>query len=69
MAAIGEVFKPGDKVPNSGIYRVLHDYKHNREHEVTCVAHTTFPPCNKCGHHPRFELVRKAIHIDVDDDF
>lgn len=69
MAAVGETFKPGDKVPNSGIYEVTHDRVHRRVHEVTCIAHSTFPPCNHCGDHPRFKLVRKAIHINVDDDF
>jgi len=23
-----------------------------------------FPPCNHCGHHPRFIAVRLAQHID-----
>jgi hypothetical protein len=68
MADIGDVFKPGDKVPNSGIYEVTHD-RHHPKHEVTCVAHKHFPPCNHCGSHPRFKLVRKAVHITVDENF
>jgi len=62
-------FKPGDKVKWSGDYAVTHDRNHRAAHEVTCVAHHTFPPCNHCGQHPRFVLVRKAIHIDVDENF
>jgi hypothetical protein len=68
MAAVGEEFKPGENVPNSGIYRVTHDPAHSKEHEVTCIAHKPFPPCRDCAH-PRFVLVRKAIHIEVDEHF
>jgi hypothetical protein len=28
-------YKPGDKVERSGIYRVIHDDEHTKEHEVT----------------------------------
>ena len=28
MANVGDTFKPGDKVPNSGIYDVIHAYTH-----------------------------------------
>lgn len=57
------VYKPGDKVPASGIYRVTHDTVHHDVHEVTCVFGEHFPPCNHCGHHPRFQLVRNAQHV------
>jgi len=56
-----EEFKPGEKVPKSGIYKVTHD-KHSQPHEVTCVIGEPFPPCNTCAH-PRFVLVRAAHHI------
>lgn len=68
MAAIGEEFKPGDKVPNSGIYKVLHDKKRTEDHEVTCIAHKRFPPCRDCEH-PRFVLVRRALHVEVHELF
>jgi hypothetical protein len=32
MAAIGDIFKPGEKVPNSGIYEVVHDDDHTEAH-------------------------------------
>lgn len=63
MASIGDVFKPGDKVPNSGIYKVTHDPEHTEPHEVTCIYGKTFPPCHDCAH-PRFKLVRAATHIE-----
>ena len=37
MVAIGAQFKPGEAVPHSGIYRVIHDPEHAQEHEVTCI--------------------------------
>jgi hypothetical protein len=68
METIGEIFKPGDKVPQSGIYKVIHDPTHKREHEVTCIFDKIFPPCRGCNH-PRFILVRAARHIETDESF
>lgn len=68
MASVGDIFKPGDEVPHSGIYRVVHDPEHSQPHEVTCVYGKRFPPCRGCAH-PRFILVRAAIHIDSHDHF
>lgn len=69
MAAVGDIFKPGDNVPNSGIYKVTHDNRHAKEHEVTCVYGKRFPPCNGCGRHPRFTLVKAAQHIESNEHF
>jgi hypothetical protein len=69
MAHLGDVFKPGETVPHSGIYRVIHDPQHSQEHEVTCVYGKPFPPCNHCGHHVRFVLVRAAHHIESQENF
>jgi hypothetical protein len=69
MASIGDVFKPGDKVPHSGIYQVTHDRNHSDSHEVTCVFGKIFPPCKGCGQHPRFKLVRAAHHVDTQLNF
>jgi hypothetical protein len=69
MAEIGTQYEPGESVPNSGIYKVVHDPYHSKEHEVTCVYGKPFPPCNHCGHHVRFILVRAARHIETHDNF
>ena len=69
MANIGDEFSPGELVPRSGIYKVVHDPVHENEHEVTCVYHKTFPPCNHCGHHVRFVLVYGAQHIEDNKHF
>jgi hypothetical protein len=68
MAKVGDTFKPGDEVPNSGIYKVIHDPAHAREHEVTCVYGKKFPPCGECAH-PRFMLIRAAQHIGSNEHF
>jgi hypothetical protein len=62
-------YKPGEKVEWSGIYRVTHDDDHTAPHEVTAVFGDHFPPCNHCGKHPRFVLVKAAIHVDSHKEF
>lgn len=70
MAAnIGDIFKPGQSVEQSGIYTVIHDSTHHETHEVTCVYGKTFPPCNHCGHHVRFKLKYAAMHIENHKSF
>lgn len=66
---MADIYKPGDKVPASGIYRVVHDKNHVQEHEVTVVFGEHFPPCKGCGHHPRFSLVKAAKHIKNHESF
>jgi hypothetical protein len=68
MAKIGDEFKPGDTVPHSGIYAVIHDTNHTQTHDVTCVYGKPFPPCRGCNH-PRFVLKYAAIHIEHNDNF
>ena len=68
-ATRGDIFKPGETVPRSGIYSVLHDPNHSQSHEVTCVYGKKFPPCNHCGHHVRFRLERAAQHIEHNEHF
>ena len=63
------IYKPGDEVPTSGIYKVVHDTVHKEEHEVTAVAGEHFPPCNHCGKHPRFQLLYSAHHISRHKNF
>jgi hypothetical protein len=55
-------YKPGDVVPESGIYNVTHHPKHAERHQVTCVEEERFPPCKRCDH-PRFVLAKAAVHI------
>jgi hypothetical protein len=61
-------FKPGDKVPISGIYRVRHDNDHEAEHEVVCVEGKRFPRCHGCVR-PRFIPGPTALRIESHDQF
>lgn len=57
-------YRPRQRVPKSGIYRVVHDQAHIEAHDVTAVIGERFPPCHLCGQHPRFMLERAAHHLD-----
>ncbi len=50
---------PGEQVPATGIYKVLHR-AHREPHEVVMRAAEVFPSCRSCGVAVRFELVRGA---------
>jgi hypothetical protein len=61
-------FKPGDTVPNSGIYKVTHATNHEAAHTVTLLGGNIFPRCRVCTY-PRFELVQAAISAELLDQF
>ena len=50
------MFKPGEFVQRSGIYRVEHE-KHRLMHEATLLEETRFPVCRQCGTAVRFSLL------------
>lgn len=62
------VFTPGEKAPQSGIYKVQH-YQHRLHHEVTVLAGQVFPACRRCGQSVRFQLVTTAVPVEQDTDF
>jgi hypothetical protein len=64
MAHLGDLFRSGDRVQHSGIYRVVHSPEHEVPHEVTCLYGKRFPPC-RCCEHARFVLVRGAESVDT----
>lgn len=57
-------YKPGDRIPASGIYRVEHG-PHRLMHAATLLANSRFPLCRRCGHSVRFYLVRKVKSSQV----
>jgi hypothetical protein len=65
----GQVFEPGEECTLSGVYRVVHDLGHAKDHEVTCVYGEKFPPCLNCEHRVRFVLEHGAHHVSIDDYF
>jgi hypothetical protein len=68
-----ELYKPGDTVPESGIYDVFHDsldgHEHAHLHEVTAIRGMRFPPCRACHAYVRFRLQHPADHVDTHDLF
>jgi hypothetical protein len=53
------MFKTGQNVPESGIYRVVHG-GHRLPHEVTLLKGEAFPRCSKCADQVEFEPVSLA---------
>jgi len=55
-------FRPGQIVPESGIYRISHDVQHAAdEHEITVIKGRRFPTCRHCQG-ASFELMHAAKH-------
>ncbi len=51
------VYRPGDIVPQSGVYRIDH-HLHRLMHEATLLAGEKFPLCRKCRGGVSFSLLR-----------
>jgi hypothetical protein len=66
-------FKPGDKVPTSGIYNVIHDRldgdAHAHPHHVVAIAGKLFPPCRVCREWVRFHSHEAAEYVEAHDLF
>jgi YjzC-like protein len=62
-------FKPGERVPTSGVYDVVHDKldgdDHAHPHQVTAMAGSVFPPCRGCKGSVRFRLHLAAEHLEA----
>ncbi len=58
-----EVYQTGQKVPESGIYKVMHA-EHRLPHEVTLLKGAEFPRCSKCKGSVRFSTVAVAPRLD-----
>jgi hypothetical protein len=61
--AIVQMYRPGEEVPKSGIYRVRHQ-GHHHDHEVTCISGEQFPECKQCKGGVRFSLIIAARAIE-----
>lgn len=63
------LFRTGDEVPETGIYRVTHD-AHRLPHNATLFAGQSFPRCAKCQEAVTFELLHTAPEVsDVSNSF
>jgi hypothetical protein len=65
----GKIFLPGQPVPETGIYEVIHDRAHRASHEAVMHREDLFPLCDQCDTRVRFKLVRTAPYIFDDEDF
>jgi len=63
------VYQPGDTVPLSGIYSVLHSENHRGPHEVVMVGRDRFPKCEICDRKVNYRLVHSAPYVFEDHDF
>lgn len=52
-------YKPGDRVPDTGVYWVYH-YAHRISHTAQLQAGDSFPFCHQCGERVRFEPVSEG---------
>lgn len=55
-----KLYHPGEQVPATGIYKVLHQ-AHRESHEAVLTRSDLFPTCQHCGSEVRFELIH---HVD-----
>jgi hypothetical protein len=61
--SMAQEYKPGEIVPQSGIYTISHDPAHaDMPHEVTVIKGRRFPTCRHCEG-VTFELVHAARHV------
>ena len=63
------LFLPGEPIPETGIYEVIHDRAHRATHEAVMHGRDLFPQCDQCDARVRFKLVRTAPYIFDDEDF
>lgn len=61
--------KPGDAVPESGVYEVTHEDCPSEPSQLIFIAGHEFPACRNCGPRVRFQLIRATPHIFEDSDF
>jgi|GEM_PF-1546790 len=61
-------FRPGDRVPATGIYTASHD-QHRQPHDVVVTQGENFPDCRTCHDRVSFSLAQAAKHIGPGDGF
>ncbi len=71
MAAVSDsdlrAYKPGQMVPISGIYTVIH-VDHRSAHEVLAIRGDVFPACRICKVQVRFQIAQVIPHVTHDFD-
>ena len=65
--ASGRVYAPEEEVPESGIYRGIHES--GGQDTVVLLRGALFPPCEECGQRVRYKMLHTAPYIFHDEDF
>lgn len=60
-------YTSGSRVPQSGVYEMIHRGQHREAHEVILIKGNLFPRCEGCGEALRFRLLRAAPSIFLND--
>jgi len=53
----------GSRVPQTGIYEVIHRGRHREAHEAVLIGGNVFPACEGCGESVQFRLLRSVPYI------
>jgi hypothetical protein len=61
-------YAPGDRVPRTGLYRVVH-VGHRLSHKGLLDEGDRFPSCKHCDDGVRFILYMRTQHLKSDYDF
>jgi hypothetical protein len=64
-----DVYRAGQMVPATGVYKAVHTNEHIPAHYVTALFGDTFPPCSTCSNKVRFQLAMSAIHVEAHPQF
>jgi len=64
-----DVYRAGEKVPATGVYKAVHTKEHIPTHYVTALFGDTFPACSECSDKVRFQLAMSAIHVEAHPQF
>jgi hypothetical protein len=60
---------PGQYVPKSGVYSVVHTNNHAMPHDVTIQGNRDFPSCKECGNRVYFTLAKAGEDIALNPHF
>lgn len=64
-----ETLKAGERVPESGIYDVIHRSCPSQVVQALFLRGEVLPECRFCGHKVKFQLDQAMPHISEDFDF
>lgn len=64
-----DTLKPGERVPESGIYDINHRNCHSQVVQALFVQGESLPSCRLCGNRVRFQLHQAVPHISEDRGF